>query len=234
MRALGYRFREPALLEQALTHRSLVNEIGSGTLDNERMELLGDAILDFAVTELLMERHMDRSEGELSKLRATLVSEPNLAEMARELGLGEHLRLGRGEELSGGRDKPSILSDTFEALIAAVYLDSKAERGVAEVAAMVRRLFWPRIEAERAAPKTADYKTELQELAQKRFKERVTYRVIHEEGPDHEKQYEVAVFLQNQELGRGRGRSKKESEQAAARNALARHFDERTEQDEPE
>jgi ribonuclease-3 len=222
---LGYRFRDPSLFEQAVTHRSLVNESPArAAMDNERMEFLGDAILDFVITELIMERHQRLSEGQLSKLRASLVSEPSLAELARGLGLGTHLRLGRGEELSGGRDKPSILSDALEALIAAIYLDSKDAEGIAAVAGVVRGLFLPRIEGAEAARRSTDYKTELQELVHKRWKERVTYRVLREEGPDHDKQYEVAVYVEDREFGRGRGRSKKESEQAAARDALGAHF----------
>ena len=222
---LDYRFREPALLEQALTHRSLVNESPArAAADNERLELLGDAILDFVITELIMERHRTLSEGELSKLRATLVSEPSLAEIARGLELGRHLRLGRGEELSGGRDKPSILSDALEAVIAAIYLDSKAAEGIAAVTRVVQRLFARRLESADAVWRSTDFKTELQELVQKRLKERVNYRVLREEGPDHEKLYEVAVYIDDREYGRGRGRSKKESEQAAARDALNSHF----------
>jgi ribonuclease-3 len=222
---LGYRFRDPSLFEQAVTHRSLANESPAhAAMDNERMEFLGDAILDFVITELIMERQQGLSEGQLSKLRASLVSEPILAELARGLGLGAHLGLGRGEELSGGRDKPSILSNALEALIAAIYLDSKDTQGIAAVAGVVRGLFLPRIESAEAARRSTDYKTELQELVHKRLKERVTYRVLREEGPDHDKQYEVAVYVEDREFGRGRGRSKKESEQAAARAALDAHF----------
>lgn len=221
-RDLGYRFRNRNLLEQALTHRSWVNESHSaGDSDNERMEFLGDAVLDLVITELIMERHRDRSEGELSKLRAALVSEPSLAEIARGFGLGQYLRLGRGEELSHGREKASILSDALEALIAAIYLDSKEQAGVDGVAGVIRNLFKKRIADTETEFGSSDYKTELQELAQKRFKERVSYRILKEEGPDHEKQYEVGVYIEDREYGRGRGRSKKESEQAAARSALS-------------
>ena len=225
LRSLGYRFRDPTLFEQAVTHRSLVNESPARqAVDNERMEFLGDAILDFVITEMIMERHQRLAEGELSKLRAALVSEPSLAELARGLGLGEHLRLGRGEELSGGRGKPSILSDTLEALLAAIYLDSKATDGMVTVSRVIRALFQARIDQEDLAQHNSDYKTQLQERVQKRLKARVTYRVLREEGPDHDKQYEVGVFIDDREYGRGRGRSKKESEQAAARDALDVHF----------
>jgi len=226
-RRLDYRFSEFTLYLQSLTHKSYVNEnAAEAPADNERMEFLGDAVLDFVVTELIMERYTQLSEGELSKLRAALVSEPTLAAMARRLELGEHLRLGRGEELSGGRDKSSILADALEALIAAVYLDSKESAGIREVTRVVRGLFRERNEQASGPLRFTDYKTELQELAQKRFKERATYKVMAEEGPDHDKQYEVAVFIQQREYGRGRGRSKKESEQAAAKQALHDHFGE--------
>jgi ribonuclease-3 len=225
LEALGYRFRDGALLEQALTHKSLANESPERDLaDNERMELLGDAILDFTVTELLMERYDRLSEGELSKLRAGLVNETNLAEIARRIGLGACLRLGRGEEMSGGRGKSSILSDALEALFAAVYLDSKTEQGIAAVAGVIRELFRGILVESGGRPSVSDYKTELQERVQRRLKERVSYRVLSEEGPDHDKQYEVAVYVQDRECGRGRGRSKKESEQAAARQALGTLF----------
>ena len=222
LEGLGYRFRDRALLEQALTHKSLVNESPERNLaDNERMELLGDAILDFAVTEMLMDRHTQLSEGELSKLRAGLVNETTLAAVARGVGIGPCLRLGRGEELSGGRDKNSILSDAFEALIAAIYLDSKSTQGIADAARIVRALLQDSLPEVGARSNLSDYKTELQELVQQRLKERVSYRILSEQGPDHDKQYEVAAFVMEREYGRGRGRSKKEAEQAAAREALA-------------
>jgi ribonuclease-3 len=222
LQSLGYRFRDPSLLDQALTHKSLVNESAERQLaDNERMELLGDAVLDFAVTEMLMERYTRLAEGELSKLRAAMVNESNLAAVARRIGLGPCLGLGRGEELSGGRDKSSILSDAFEAVIAAVYLDSKGTHGISEAARLVRELLQESLPEPGARSNAGDYKTELQELVQRRLKERVSYRVLSEQGPDHDKQYEVAVFVKEREYGRGRGRSKKESEQAAAREALS-------------
>jgi ribonuclease-3 len=222
LQCLGYRFRDSSLLDQALTHKSIVNESPERNLaDNERMELLGDAILDFAVTEMLMEHYTRLSEGELSKLRAGMVNETNLASIARRMGLGPCLRLGRGEELSGGRDKSSILSDAFEALVAAVYLDSKDTENIAAASRIVRDLLRDSLPEPGARPNAGDYKTELQELVQRRLKERVTYRVLSEQGPDHDKQYEVAVFVKDREYGRGRGRSKKESEQAAAREALS-------------
>ena len=222
LQELGYRFSDPALLDQALTHKSIINESAERPFgDNERMELLGDAILDFAVTEMLMDRFAELSEGELSKVRAAMVNETNLAAIARRVGLGPNLRLGKGEEQSGGRDKNSILSDALEALIAAVYLDSRERLGMAEASRVVRELLQGSLPGAGGKPGIQDFKTELQEYVQRRLKERVIYRVLSEQGPDHDKQYEVAVYVREREYGRGKGRSKKESEQAAARQALS-------------
>lgn len=218
---IGYSFREPSRFLQSVTHKSFVNEHKSQAPEhNERMEFLGDAVLDFVITDLIMERFTALSEGDLSKIRASLVSEATLAEVAREIGLGKYLRMGKGEDRSGGREKNSILSDALEALIAAIYMDSRETEGVAAVFASIARLFGDRIAHVRSAQKVFDFKTELQEIVQKRHKERVNYKIVAEEGPDHAKVYEVAVYIKEREFGRGRGRSKKESEQEAARIAL--------------
>ncbi|MBI3992118.1 MAG: ribonuclease III [Candidatus Lambdaproteobacteria bacterium] len=218
-RKIAYRFADPALLHLALTHKSFANESAdAGAQHNERLEFLGDAVLDFVISDLLMTRHATLSEGDLSKLRANLVNERGLAEIARELELGTHLRLGRGETASGGRDKDSILSDALEALFAAIYLDSKAAQGTAEIRRVIDALFGERIA--RGGPREVDYKTELQEWVQRAYKDNVAYRITSEAGPDHEKKFEVAVLFQNRECGRGVGRSKKIAEQAAAREAL--------------
>jgi ribonuclease-3 len=218
---LGYAFADPALFQLCLTHKSFANEnphAGGG--HNERLEFLGDAVLDFVVSDLLVDRHPDLAEGELSKMRAGLVTESSLADIAREIGLGDLLRIGRGEDQSGGRNKSSILSDALEALLAGVYLDSKSGTGSAAVYRVIERLFASRMEGGAAEPGSFDFKTELQERVQKAFRETVRYRIVQEEGPDHEKTFEAAVIFRDREHGRGRGRSKKQAEQAAAKSAL--------------
>jgi ribonuclease-3 len=218
---LGYRFIDAAWLTLALTHKSYANENpDSAPQHNERLEFLGDAVLDFVISDMLMAQHPDMPEGDLSKQRARLVSEQALAEVARRLGLGDCLHLGRGETASGGAEKPSLLADGLEALFAAIYLDSRAAHGMTEISRVIRGLFEEAIAAAPGDAVRRDNKTALQELVQKVFRSNVTYRLIHEEGPDHEKRFEVAVQVQDREYGRGKGRSKKEAEQQAARQAL--------------
>ncbi|MBI4083745.1 MAG: ribonuclease III [Candidatus Lambdaproteobacteria bacterium] len=220
---LGYRFGDEALYGLALTHKSYSNENPTrAARHNERLEFLGDAVLSFVVSDLLMRQYPELPEGRLSKMRAALVSESALAELALELRLGEALRIGKGEESSGGRQKKSLLSDTLEALIAAVYLDSREREGVAAVYRVVESLFRGRI-AEAGHPEgSLDFKTELQELVQKHYKDRVSYRIVEEKGPDHDKRFQAAVVFRNRDSGTGVGRSKKEAEQAAAADALGR------------
>lgn len=218
---LGYAFRDPSLAKIALTHTSYSNENPrKAPQHNERLEFLGDAVLDFVVSELLMTRFPRLSEGDLSKMRAALVSEPALAAIARELELGRFLRMGRGEEQSGGRSKDSILSDALEAVVAAIYLDSAPEAGVGEVRQWLLGLLEPRLEQAGRPPRLADFKTELQELVQRRYKDTVRYVITQESGPDHDREFQVAVLFRDRELGRGLGRSKKQAEQDAARLAL--------------
>lgn len=221
-RRLGYTFRDPSLAETALTHTSYANEHPQAAPHhNERLEFLGDAVLDFVISVELMERFPDLQEGDLSKIRASLVSEGALASLSRELELGTHLRIGRGEERSGGREKDSILSDAFEALLAAVYMDSASTSGIAETQRVIMSLFLDRFEGAGRQPQREDYKTALQEMVQRRHQETVRYVILEEEGPDHDKHFQAAVYLQDQELGRGGGRSKKVAEQDAARTAMA-------------
>jgi ribonuclease III len=212
---IGYAFRDRTRLESALTHKSYLNENPSwGRPDNERMEFLGDAVLDLVVGHLLMEAAPTRTEGELSKTRAAIVNETGLADVAIELGLGEWLFLGRGEESSGGRRKPSVLADACEAMLAAVYLDG----GFDTAFGVVRHLFASRVAgAERAG--MSDYKTRLQERAARR-RIHVRYAVVEERGPDHDKTFEVAATIAERELARGVGKTKKEAEQRAAELAL--------------
>ncbi len=215
---LGYTFRSRGLLEQALTHKSFLNERPQpdrpDRRDNERLEFLGDAVLDLAVGHLLMETFPLSSEGDLSKVRASLVSEAGLAQVALELAIGEWLFLGRGEEQSGGRHKPSLLADAMEAVMAAVYLDG----GFDPALEVVRRLF--HVEAARAG-QGSDYKTRFQERVQSELKVQPRYVVVAAIGPDHDKTFEVLVTVGDRELARACGKSKKEAEQRAAELALA-------------
>jgi ribonuclease-3 len=214
---LGYAFRDPALCETALTHRSWVNEaLEPGIMDNERLEFLGDAVLALVVSDLIMKRLPDRPEGDLTRARAALVSEGGLAKAAASIELGNWILLGKGEERTGGRARPSILANALEALVGAVYLDG----GLASAAALAERLFASTlVEAEQHV--RLDYKSRLQERAQALFQSPPVYEVIGEEGPDHDKRFLVALTVGGQERSRATGRSKKEAEQNAAAAALA-------------
>ena len=210
---LGFKFRAPELIERALAHRSYCAE-HPDTLSNERLEFLGDAVLGLIVTDYMVAEYPDMPEGELAKLRASVVNSEVLAEVAREAQLGGLLLLGKGEEATGGRDKPSILADAVEAVIAAVYLDG----GWDAAHDLVLDLLEDRIRAEATGPGGQDYKTRLQELAARRFDQLPRYQV-RAEGPDHSKRFFAAVRLDGEIRGEGEGRSKKQAEQAAARAA---------------
>ena len=219
--AIDYSFGDLPLFRLSITHKSFANEHPDrGQGHNERLEFLGDAVLDFIISDLLVEKFPHHSEGDLSKIRAGLVSESGLAEISRELGLGPTILMGRGEEKSGGREKNSILSDALEALIAAIYLDSRSRSDTEEIRRVISHIFAGRIERVAEAVGGEDFKTELQELVQKRYKDTVIYRITSEAGPDHEKMFEAAVVFRDQEYGRGMGRSKKQAEQEAAKTAL--------------
>jgi ribonuclease III len=214
---LGYTFRDRKLLEQALRHASWCNEHPQAQLeDNERLEFLGDAVLDLVVGHKLMTRYPQLREGALSVTRAQVVSEAGLSEVAGLLGLGAWLQLGKGEEKSGGRTKASILADAFEAILAAVYLDGGFDAAVE----MVERLLAQRIETVEFKG-FYDFKTRLQETSQARLRATPTYRVVQELGPDHDKRFVVAVTIGTDEWARAVGKSKKEAEQMAAAEA---HF----------
>jgi ribonuclease-3 len=213
---LGWHFADIALLDNALTHRSFVNENAATCRDNERLEFLGDAVLELTVSDMLMRKFPDHAEGELSKLRASVVNEQPLAELARRFGLGEHLLLGRGEEGSGGRMKPSLLANAFESVIAAMFLDGGFDR----TAALIGRLFEPLIEEGDITAVYRDYKTAVQEIAQLLFREMPRYVVISATGPDHDKRFETSLMIGERVIATGTGRSKKEAEQQAARTAL--------------
>ncbi|PVG82630.1 ribonuclease III [Nocardioides gansuensis] len=210
---LGDPTLDPELLERALTHRSWAYENG-GVPTNERLEFLGDSVLGVVVTETLYRTHPTLSEGRLAKLRAAVVNARALAEVARQIGLGEHIKLGRGEESTGGRDKASILSDTVEALIGAIHLSG----GIEESSAVVHRLFDPLMEAAASLGAGLDWKTSLQELSAS-LGLGVPEYVIEDEGPDHMKTFVARVRVGGNLYGQGGGRSKKEAEQGAAETA---------------
>ena len=217
-KTIGYKFKDPGLLEHALTHRSRVHEDASGgVFDNESLEFLGDAVLGFAIADLLFRRFPDRNEGWKSKMKSMLVSTASLARLAEGLDLGQHLLLGRGEEKTGGRRKQALLADGYEALIAAIYLDG----GVEQITAFVARQFEGLIgEARTPGAAFHDYKSALQERVQATGNPLPEYTVIGETGPDHHKQFHVEVRVGGNPIAEGVGRSKKEAEQEAARNAL--------------
>lgn len=212
--ALGYRFRSEELLEQALVHASALDE--GGLRCAERLEFLGDAVLDLVVSEQLLQVYPTADEGTLSRYRAGLVNTESFAEMAAKLELGAYLRLGKGEARSGGRQKPTILTDAYEALIGAVFLD-----GGYEEARRVIRHHFDDVIASVASRASRDAKTELQELLHKRVGDAPSYRVVEESGPAHAREFVVEAVLGDTVLARGHGRSKRAAEQAAARSALA-------------
>ena len=212
---LGYTFKNGELLLRALTHSSYANENGDYSMCNERLEFLGDSVLSLIVSEHIFKNLPSDQEGELTKLRASLVCEKSLCGFSKELGLGEFLRLGHGEAQNNGRERPSILADAFEAVLAAVYLDGG--RKAAEK--LVMRFILPKM----AATDTEDYrdyKTLLQEIVQKNPEERLSYRQAAESGPDHDKLFTVEVYINSNLIGSGTGPSKKKAEQQAARQAL--------------
>ena len=211
-RELGYRFEDDALLMRCLTHVSYDRKKIEG--NNEVLEFLGDAVLDLAVSDLLMRRNPDKSEGDLSRMRAALVNSTVLAEKATALKLGSLLRLGKGEERSEGRRKPSILAGAFEALLGGIYQDGgyEAARGAVE------RYFLADVSGKKLGQH--DYKTRLQEISQMLFRAPPSYRIVAETGPDHEKMFVTEISVGGKVLGRGEGRSKKQSEQEAAKIAL--------------
>ncbi len=213
--ALGYEFSDQGLLRDALTHRSFKNERPDlAPNDNERLEFLGDAVVGLVVASLLSEQFADATEGELTQRRADLVSEKGLAAIANSVGLGPSLRLGKGEEKSGGREKPRLLSGALEACIGAIYQDAGMDAAVE----VTRRIFDPWIHA--GEPGHRDFKSRAQEWAQARFGDTPSYTLVRSEGPDHARQFVVALELMGSRVGFGEGRSKLDAEQAAAKAAL--------------
>ena len=214
---LNYDFHDPALLEEALCHSSYANEHRTaGLASNERLEFLGDSVLGFVSAEWLFAQHPDLPEGDLTRIRAALVCEQSLYEVARQLDLGRYLKLGRGEEAGGGRTRTSILADATEAVFAAVYLDG----GIAASSALIHRCLLDAEREEEVEERRRDYKTALQERVQRQVDQVLTYRMVGEQGPDHAKTFSAEVLLNGSPIGSGTGHSKKEAEQAAARRAL--------------
>lgn len=214
-KTLSYNFKDEGVLAQALTHKSFANEKKGIIKDNERLEFLGDAVLDLSISHLIMERFPDLPEGNLSKLRASMVNEGSLAVISEEIKLHQYLLLGHGEELSGGRNKPSILADSFEAVIAAIYLDGGFDAAFHTVSTLFSKLL-------SATDLYADFKTRLQELTQERLKCMPVYSLKGALGPDHARVFEVELHIDGKLYGSGKGKTKKEAEQEAAKEALGK------------
>ena len=213
---LNYTFRDPALLSEALSHSSYANEHRSAGLNsNERLEFLGDSVLGFVTAEFLFVQHPDLPEGDLTRIRAALVCEGSLVQVAKSLDLGSYLKLGKGEAHGGGRARPSIQADAVEAMLAAVYLDG----GIGQARKLIHDLVLTDEKEKTAAGR--DFKTALQELVQRESGQVLTYRLTGESGPDHAKTFCMEVQLNGKTIGAGQGRSKKEAEQAAAKAAVA-------------
>lgn len=212
---IGYKFKNKDFIFNALTHSSYANERKIPSGSNERLEFLGDSVLSIVVSEHLYTHLTNIAEGELTKLRASLVCEKSLHIFAKQINLGDFLLLGKGEENTGGRERPSILADAFEAVIAAIYLDGGIEPARTHILK-----FMPKDLEHSAKFAFKDFKTVLQEVVQKNPEEKVEYVLIGEEGPDHNKRFVVEVMLNSQVIGSGKGRSKKEAEQLAAKEAL--------------
>ena len=216
--ALGYDFRNRELLEHSLTHSSFAHEQNLGEVDdNERLEFLGDSVLGFLISNFLYKAHPNIKEGELSKLKAYLVSSANLVHYSERLSLGDYLRLGKGEEKTGGRGKPALLVDAFEAVLAAIYIDG----GLESVRDVVDALFRHQIEdVDDSGERSSNFKSVLQEDLQSRSRSPARYKVVEETGPDHQRLFTVEVVIDGKSIASGRGLTKKAAEQAAAEEAL--------------
>ena len=217
-KSLGYRFTDLRLLQKALVHSSFAFEQSQGGKDNEKLEFIGDAVLDLVIGHILFRRDQEMREGELTKLRAALVNEHHLAKMARDLDLGKYLALGKGEDASHGRSKSSILSCAYEAVIGAIFEDG----GYQTVCEVVERFFLPEIDGKHEELLIADAKSRLQEVLQEKYNEGPTYIIDAEEGPSHQKLFTISVTFRDEVLGTGQAGSKKEAEQRAATAALAK------------
>ena len=213
---IGYKFKNEKLLYEALSHSSFANENKKSRNSNERLEFLGDSVLSIVVSDYIFKHFTHIPEGELTKLRASLVCESSLFEFAKKIDLGNHIFLGKGEEMTGGRERPSIISDAFVAVIAAIYLDG----GMPAVTPYILS-FIPEDITPKGSAAFHDYKTSLQEIIQKNPEEKIEYYLKSESGPDHDKKFTVQVLLNHNVIGEGTGRSKKNAEQAAAKEALS-------------
>ncbi|MDR4999367.1 MULTISPECIES: ribonuclease III [Brevibacillus] len=215
---IGFRFHDESVLRQAFTHSSYVNEQrGKRISDNERLEFLGDAVLELTVSQFLYKTFPKMSEGEMTKLRAAIVCEPSLVKFAELLNFGDLVLLGKGEELTGGRQRPALLADVFEAFVGALYLD----QGLDAVFSFMEKYVYPRIDKGEFAQVT-DFKSQLQEFVQQDNLGDIQYRIVEEKGPAHNREFVSEVLLNNRSLGIGSGRSKKEAEQQAAARALVK------------
>lgn len=213
---LNYKFHNVDFLKNALTHSSYANEVRNGTVSNERLEFLGDSVLSVIVSDYIYNNFPNMPEGELTRLRASLVCEKSLCCFSRELNIGKFLLLGKGEEKGGGRERDSILADAFEAVLAAIYLDG----GMEAAKKHVMRFILPELGHTDYEDGFKDYKTLLQEIIQRNPEESVSYILVDEQGPDHNKRFTVEVHLNSNVIGKGTGKSKKNAEQMAARQAL--------------
>jgi ribonuclease III len=213
---ININFNDYNVLESALVHSSYVNEKSRNLTDNERMEFLGDAILNIVICEFLYMSYKDQSVGNLTKIKSHVVSAEVLSTIARKIKLGKFILLGKGEELSNGRKKPSLLANTFEALLAAIYIDC----GMDKVRKLIIHLFRDKIEKSNKTPHKYDFKSQFQEYALESLSELPEYKILQESGPSHDKKFKIGLMLQNEIVGVGSGRTKKEAQQNAARIAL--------------
>lgn len=214
---LNLKFKKPELIEQAFLHRSYLNEVKLNMLSNERLEFLGDSVLSLIISYYLYTLRTTDSEGELTNLRAHIVKTKSLAKAAKKLDLGKYLRLSKGEEISGGRNNPQLLANTYEALLGSIFLD----QGLEITKEVINKTLLPLFEKELKMGPPKDAKSNLQEVVQQRLKESPHYKILKTSGPDHAKQFTVAVYIARKEMGRGSGNSKQIAEEQAAQQALA-------------
>lgn len=215
---LNIEFKNPALLSQAFIHRSYLNEVKTALSSNERLEFLGDSVLSLVISNILFTQRAKDSEGDLTSLRAYIVKTKSLAQAATNLHLGDYLKLSKGEDASGGRQNPQLLANTYESLVGAVYLD----RGLEAVKQVIEKTLLPLFEKEVKGGPPKDAKSKLQELIQEKVKQSPHYKTLKTFGPDHAKEFIVGVFVEGKEAGRGKGSSKQEAEEYAAKDALGK------------
>lgn len=213
---LGIKFKDLKILEQAFYHRSYLNEFKGNLISNERLEFLGDSILSLIVSTNLFKLRPNDAEGDLTNLRAYIVKTKSLAEASKKLNLGKYLKLSKGEEMGGGRENPQLLANTYEALLGAIYLD----QGLEAVKAVIEKTLLSLFEKELKSGPPKDAKSNLQELVQEKFKQSPHYKILQTRGPDHAKEFMVAVYINNKEMGKGVGSSKQDAEEQAAKQAL--------------